>query len=335
MTGHACRICGNAAGNTSHEVREMQFGTRDRFTYVQCARCQCLQIAEVPRDLGAYYPPAYYSYTPAPTPPSTPRTGPLRRTVRALRDAHTVSGRGTAGRLLSRLSPNTELRDVAVLHFPGDIPRRLRLSPRSRILDVGCGAGAFLGRLHRAGFRNVLGIDPFLERDHAYPGGLRILKTDVHGVSGTWDVVMFHHSFEHMDEPARVLQSTAALLGPGGQCLLRVPVVPSYAWETYGVDWAQLDAPRHLFVHSIESIKLLARAAGLQVLAIAYDSGAFQFYASEQYRRDIPLCDARSYATNPAGSIFSAAEIAEFERRAARLNREGRGDQVAIVLGKT
>jgi hypothetical protein len=137
-----------------------------------------------------------------------------------------------------------------------------------------------------------------------------------------------------MAEPGEVLRATAARLERAGTCLLRIPIVPSYAWETYGVDWAQLDAPRHLFVHSVESIKLLARDAGLRVLAVAHDGDAFQFYASEQYRRDIPLHDARSYATNPSGSIFAPAEIAEFERRAARLNREERGDQVAIVLGR-
>jgi SAM-dependent methyltransferase len=333
VTARACRICGNTAGNAAHEVREMQFGTRDRFAYVQCARCQCLQIAEVPADLDAYYPPTYYSYTPAPVPPPPP-AGLVRRKARQLRDGYTVSGQGVGGRLLCRLSPDPALQAAVARHFPGDIRHRLPLTPRSRILDVGCGAGAFLARLHAAGFRNVLGIDPFLARDLAFPGGLRVLKADLRAVAGTWDLVMFHHSFEHMADPGTVLAATAARLGRAGACLLRLPVVPSYAWETYGVDWAQLDAPRHLFVHSIESIKLLARDAGLRVQAVVYDSDAFQFYASEQYRRDIPLRDARSYATDPARSIFSPADIAEFERRAAQLNREGRGDQAAIVLGR-
>ena len=57
----ACRICGNASDNRAHVAREMMFGTRERFDYVECARCGCLQIRDVPADLSPYYPADYYS----------------------------------------------------------------------------------------------------------------------------------------------------------------------------------------------------------------------------------------------------------------------------------
>jgi len=34
----------------------MMYGTRDAFDYHQYQDCGCLQISEVPEDLGKYYP---------------------------------------------------------------------------------------------------------------------------------------------------------------------------------------------------------------------------------------------------------------------------------------
>lgn len=40
----------------------MMFGSRDKFDYLECARCDCLQIEEVPADLSQYYPANYYAF---------------------------------------------------------------------------------------------------------------------------------------------------------------------------------------------------------------------------------------------------------------------------------
>jgi len=111
-----------------------------------------------------------------------------------------------------------------------------------------------------------------------------------------------------------------------------VPTVSSAAWDRYGTDWVQLDAPRHLYLHSHRSLALAAAQAGLKVAALACDSTSFQFWGSEQYRRDIALNDATSYAVDPGASIFSVGDIARFEADAQRLNRERRGDQIDALL---
>ncbi|MEP7220270.1 MAG: class I SAM-dependent methyltransferase, partial [Bacteroidota bacterium] len=74
--------------------------------------------------------------------------------------------------------------------------------------------------------------------------------------------------------------------------------------------------------------------AGITIADIVYDSGAFQFIGSEQYRRDIPFTDSRSWFINPERSIFSPAEIAAFAARAAELNKAGDGDGAAFYLRK-
>ena len=189
-----------------------------------------------------------------------------------------------------------------------------------------------LETLHGLGLSRLQGADPFNAETFGIPGGPEIRKEEIDQVEGEWDIVMFHHALEHVPDPAFALAGAWRLLAPRGRCLVRTPIVPSLAWEKYGANWVQLDAPRHLFLYSIESLRILAEGAGFEIESIVYDSTAFQFWGSEQYVQDIPLSDSRSHGRNPAGSIFTQNQGAEFERLAERVNAEGRGDQAALVL---
>jgi len=103
-------------------------------------------------------------------------------------------------------------------------------------------------------------------------------------------------------------------------------------WSMYGVHWVQIDAPRHLFIHTETSLQRTATRAGLRVRDIIFDSTEFQLWGSEQYKMNIPLEDARSYQKNPERGIFTRGQMREFRRMAGRLNRTGQGDQAAFFL---
>lgn len=312
-----CRICSSAEVLGRHTTVEMMYGTRETFGYFQCARCLCLQIDSIPSDLARHYAGGYYSYRPAER-----RANLLKRWAGRLRDRHAVFGGGGIGKRLFERSPVVELRSL----------RPLQLRRDSRVLDVGCGAGFLVFALGELGLRHAEGIDPFLPEPLVYDNGVRVRQLDVVQVQGEWDVIMFHHSFEHLADPAATLARVAELLAPGGQCLLRVPTVTSYAWRHYGVDWVQLDAPRHLYLFAHESIRHLAQAQGFEVEAIVHDSTAFQFWGSEQYRLGVPLHDPRSPARNPEGGLFSAQQMAEWGQRSLALNAEQQGDQACFYL---
>ena len=148
------------------------------------------------------------------------------------------------------------------------------------------------------------------------------------------DFIILHHSFEHMAEPLSVLKKIYQLLLPNGYVLIRIPVSSSYAWREYDLNWVQLDAPRHLFLHSIESMQLLAKQAGFQMKDIVFDSSAFQFWGSEQYLHDIPLRADNSYLVNPDKSIFTPVQIENYKRRAKELNDKNDGDSACFYLYK-
>lgn len=57
-----CRVCDWEGTAEKLPAREMMYGTREEFTYFVCPNCHCLQIENIPSDLGKYYDRDYYSY---------------------------------------------------------------------------------------------------------------------------------------------------------------------------------------------------------------------------------------------------------------------------------
>lgn len=324
-TIYTCKICGNTDHNKAYEVKEMMLGLRDLHTYFECADCGCLQIVDIPENIQAYYPSDdYYSYDKVKT-----DTG-LKGKLIKQRDRYAATGQGLVGRIMQSIQPHDKLPSL----------RNANVNQNSKILDVGCGAGHLLHSLKEAGFTDVLGIDPFNKEDIHYDNGLVIEKKSIHDLVPAqnpqegFDFIMFNHSYEHVHDQLEVMQQAFNLLKPGGICMIRIPTVTSWAWRSYGVDWVQLDAPRHFFLHSIKSMHNLAVKTGFNLYDVVYDSFSFQRWGSEQYQKDIALHEENSYAVNPDKSIFSSADIREFERHSKELNAAKAGDQAAFYLRK-
>lgn len=312
-----CKVCGNAVGNTPYTAREMMYGLRDAFLYFQCSDCECLQIATFPADMDRYYPSSYYSF-------------------------HAYDGkkfRGWKGRFKRMQYRAAVLRKglfQRLCNLVLDVPdyrifEGLGVHPGTRILDVGCGNGrSFLYPLAAVGFANVLGCDPYLDAPIHYPNGLVIQKSSIYEVEGQWDIITYHHSFEHVPDPQENMHRVAQLLAPGGVCVIRIPTCSSYAWEHYRVNWAQLDAPRHFFLHSRESMRRIGEAVGLVLYQVVDDSRHFQFSGSEKYVADTALSAPRKKGV--FRFLSRKWKKWHYTRMARHLNRQGRGDQAAFFF---
>ena len=57
-----CKICKNAQDNIVFWAQEKMFNMNEQFQYLECSRCGCLQIKDIPTDIEKYYPSNYYSY---------------------------------------------------------------------------------------------------------------------------------------------------------------------------------------------------------------------------------------------------------------------------------
>ena len=329
---YSCRVCGSKGIFAEYVAREMMFGTREEFTFFQCAACHCLQIAEVPANLAQYYPDNYYSFGASPAQPSS---GPFQRLLQKQRCRTALFGRGYRVNALAK-------RFVALpnaLHGQeGGLPTGQVLKKAgirdftARFLDVGCGAFSnWLHDLSQLGFSRLTGVDPFIERDRR-SGAVHVYKRQLGEIDGHYDLITFHHSLEHMIEQTRALADARARLAPGGMLLIRLPLVSSFAWERYGTNWVELDAPRHLYLHSIGSLVGAAREAQLELVEVVHDSLPLEFYGSEQYLRDIPLNDPRSLWVDEESTLFTPEEKAEFLALAQRVNKEGRGGRAGFYF---
>jgi SAM-dependent methyltransferase len=301
----------------------MFLGTRDEFPYFECAKCGCLQICSVPENLAAYYPREYYS--PLRLSPVRRFKEAVRRPLRARRFESLLLGKTW----LASIFPETVIPEHLIATM-----RRFGINRESSVLDVGCGPGKLLRYLHTVGFRRLTGIDPFLAEDAALFGCVRLLRKTLESVEGEFDLVLSTHSLEHMPDQDGAVAAISRLLSPSGVAVVRIPTVSSHAWETYRSDWVQLDAPRHLCLHSRASFRMLMERHGLLLADLRDDSTEFQFWGSEQYRRGVPLSAPESYLNDRGTSLFAPGDMDAYRERAETLNRERRGDQFSGVLVK-
>ncbi len=57
-----CKICDNSIDFEIFKVKEMMYGLDEYFDYIQCKKCGCLQLINIPEDFSKYYSQNYYSF---------------------------------------------------------------------------------------------------------------------------------------------------------------------------------------------------------------------------------------------------------------------------------
>ncbi|WP_425437807.1 class I SAM-dependent methyltransferase [Mycobacterium neglectum] len=323
-----CRLCGSTGPHQTIAVREMQFGTQELFQYYCCAVCDTLQIVDLleSEELERHYPIDYYSYNVS----TRPR---IRRWLATQQDRFELQMGGRLVGAVIAAVPHSIRTVIGTHDASGDVVRmlgQLSLERDARILDVGCGGGALLDRLARVGFNNLFGADPLLAGDGETPEGVPLMKRYMSDVPGEFDLIMFNHSLEHVPDPVATIKAAYEKLADGGICLVRLPTTSSEAWEIYGADWISADAPRHTVIPSRSGMALAAETVGLRVEKTFDDSTFLQFIGSEAYRHDIALTDPRFLPK--VLRMFGWKKIWNWQRRAERLNGQGRGDCAGFVL---
>lgn len=315
-----CKVCGNKADNTLHQVKEMQLGFRENFTYMECGNCGLMQLQQIPENMSKYYPnEGYYSFN------LGLDVRQKADTLRKLKASYLIYGKNNFfGRVLSIGYKKPDYYDWV---------KNAGVNYQDEILDIGTGNGSLLLDLFKIGFTNLSGIDPFIEKDHNY-GAINIYKKSVFDMEGQFDFIMLHHAFEHMDEPLNVLLQLSRLIKKGKYVLIRTPVMGMYSWRKYGVNWMDLDAPRHIIIHSLKSMQLLAEQAGFELRKTVFDGNYMSLIGSDQYAKDIALPDPGSYMVNKKTSGYSNEDIDRFKAITQNNNAEGQADQAAFYLYK-
>jgi SAM-dependent methyltransferase len=141
-----------------------------------------------------------------------------------------------------------------------------------RLLDFGCGNGAFARHMSRAGF-DAVGIEPFSLGATITAERLKLIQAPLEQVEselGLFDVITLWHVLEHMRRPAEMLKHLTRLLAPEGVIVISVPHFGSLQSATFGGRWFHLDPPRHLVHFVSATLEDCLRRAGLVPAAHKY-----------------------------------------------------------------
>ncbi len=315
VTTKSCLVCNNEMNNTVLNVTEMMFRTNDEFIYLNCSNCGCLSLINIPSNMSKYYPSSYYSFTKA----VSNETNGLMETIKMYLRKSSMKGQLGIGTYLDMLM--NKIRPIYYTWLKKDL-----ISLDSKILDVGCGNGFLISEMQKYSFTNLRGIDLFIE-NNIEERNLKIYQSDIHSLKESqFDLIMYHHSFEHIANPHLELQAIYEKLKDNGILIIRVPVCDSYAFRHYQSNWVQLDAPRHYFLYTKKSMQILAKANGFQVYEFHCDSNAFQFVGSECYLHNKPLSDYQD--------LFTEDELKIWEEKSKELNQLQDGDSMCFYLKK-
>jgi len=230
-----CLLCGSGRWTP---VLEAEDGDRQglAFQVVRCQRCGLYFTNPRPDPVGIeqFYPPGY---------------GPHRRRSRLIRARLT----GWLGALFGR-DPE---RHGPAWHGQG------------RLLDVGCGSGSFLYRMHRRGW-SVVGLDVSAQAVDYVRESLRLpafLGSLPHPSipAQSFDVVTIWQCLEHVHRPLDLLQAAHRALAPGGRLYVSVPNIAGAPFRWFRGDWLGLDVPRHLIHFAPDTLARMLSEAGFRV----------------------------------------------------------------------
>jgi len=139
------------------------------------------------------------------------------------------------------------------LDYYGRHLTRAQFPQSGRLLDVGCGNGAFLMRAREAGW-NVAGCEPDPKAVATCRAqGLDVIQGDVFNAAldgQLFDVVTISHVLEHVVDPQALLKRAHALLRPGGVLWVALPNPHSLGLRIFGAAWQGLHVPFHLCIPS-------------------------------------------------------------------------------------
>ncbi len=314
---YRCKYCESKVSMDTILVPELMYETGEKFVYVVCGECKSIQIDSIPADLQGYYRGSYA--------PHRHKEG-IKKWLDRVHARHIYERKTLMGYLLDLLrNRDTILQEFSIRKYPKS----------SRILDIGCGSGDLLKKLHILGYENLKGIDPYLAEPFIEQESVVLEKKNIEEATGEYDVIILNHVLEHTPDPNYVMEHLSRLLAPKGHILLSCPLADSGAWHRYREHWIQLDPPRHLSIPSERAVISSASKYGLNTLEVKFNSTEFQILGSEDAQKGIGLLSKKSvYSGGIANRIKIILSKVRYYQTIKQWNTAHKGDQALFVISK-
>ena len=236
----ACELCGNTHKRTLHHIAG--------YDIQQCDACGFAHIHPFPARAARA---AFYAGSEVAARKEKKKRGPLKRLAAVARHwLRKMSGR-TKGTVFLR-----------------ELTRRLPAG--SRVLDIGCGTGAFLATARTryqctgieisddlAALARELGVEVLVGDFCEFPFGAR-----------RFDAIAMVSLLEHLHQPLAALRQCHALLANGGLLLLKTVNHGGLNRRLMGANWSGYRPPDHLVYFDPASLTRALEAAGFHNIQI-------------------------------------------------------------------
>jgi len=289
----SCYLCGNPGGQLYQDRADFVFEAPGLWDFRRCSNPGCgliwMDPVPVPADIGKLYS-NYYTHSDN----HGVEVSQFREVLRFIRDCYFADRYGyeglvrpwhkPIGRVLylfpSRRS-NIDF-DVMCLHA----------CPGQRLLEIGCGSGAFLARMRRLGW-DVCGLDT--DPDAASWGrqayGLNIGCSTLEQAdfsADSFDVITMNHVIEHVHDPVALMTECHRILRPGGRLILTTPNANSWGHKIFARSWRGLEPPRHFMIFSLQTLEECTRRSNFRTVLLRSISrwGRNIFVASKQIKNE-------------------------------------------------
>lgn len=146
-----------------------------------------------------------------------------------------------------------------------------RLGPDDRVIDFGCGRGAFLASL-QGRVATTVGVDFNVAAHHAAHTGVTMVPAPfvdaAHRAAGEFDVAVSFHVLEHVSDVREVCDAARVALRPGGRFFVSVPDRERTTRKSFEV----FDCPpHHVSRWSSRQFSELARHTGFELAGVQHE----------------------------------------------------------------
>ena len=308
-----CLICGAEGALLYAGLRDVLFGAPGRWRLLACDECGLAWLDPQPRpdEIWKAYS-GYHTHLPAARRRWESRRRSIARCVLKRDLGYDEVGdcpfAVSLARVLSRIPFVRECAAREVLFLGGELG--------GRILDVGCGNGAFLRRMLDLGWEGI-GVETDEEaaetarREHGVEVVIGTL--DSAGLpKESFDVITMDHVIEHVCDPVAHLRTCRDLLRAGGQLVMTTPNLVGLGHKLLRRNWRGIEAPRHFRIFSPRSLRLCAEKALFRTLVLRSSNtmARWLWYASRAIglgKRQQDLSSAVSLRFKIEGCLFFAA----------------------------
>ena len=264
----ACPVCGHAGREAQlTDLRDLVFGiSPGAWTLWRCPVCGAGYLDPRPdrATIGQAYA-GYYTQESALTPGrvSAARTRRLAR-------RNTYLNRRWGYSLTPTLTGPVRL-SAAQQRRADRVVRSLPAARAGgRLLDVGCGNGAWLDLMRSAGWE-VWGVEPDAQSAaRAAELGLSIAPDLLTAPfpDQYFDAITLNHVIEHLHDQCAALGRCQALLKPGGHLWIATPNLDALGRVRFGPAWRGLETPRHLVLFTASSLRGILAAVGFESIEL-------------------------------------------------------------------